>query len=206
VPNTAEVSVTLVEGQRPFTAAFTGEDALRLDESQYAPGHGPCLDVAQSTGLVTIEDMTAESRWPEFTQRALAVGVHSSLSVALPVQHTIVGALNLYSRTPGTFDAAAVELARTFAAYAAVAIANAHLYETNATLAENMRKAMETRSVIEQAKGILMAQQHCSSTQAFDVLTKQSQRTNRKLRDIASDIVANAEQGSAAERPDASTS
>jgi AmiR/NasT family two-component response regulator len=65
---------------------------------------------------------------------------------------------------------------------------------------------METRSVIEQAKGILMAQQHCSSTQAFDVLTKQSQRTNRKLRDIASDIVANAEQGSAAERPDASTS
>lgn len=193
VPGTADVSVTLVRDQKAFTAAFTGQDALRLDESQYEPGHGPCLDVAQSSGTVTISDMTTEPRWPEFTRRALDCGVHSSLSVALPVQHSIVGALNLYSHIPGCFDDDALELAQTFAGYAAVAIANAHLYETNATLAENMRKAMDTRSVIEQAKGILMAQHRCSPTEAFSLLTKQSQQANRKLHDVATDIVTSAQ-------------
>jgi GAF domain-containing protein len=192
VPNTADVSVTLVRNEKPFTAAFTGEDALRLDESQYEPGHGPCLDVAQATGTVTISDMSTELRWPAFTRRALDCGVHSSLSVALPVQNSIVGALNLYSHAMGTYDAAAVELAQTFASYAAVAIANAHLYETNAILAANMRRAMETRSVIEQAKGILMAKHHCTAGEAFEILTKQSQHTNAKLHQVAAAIVADA--------------
>jgi GAF domain-containing protein len=191
VPETSDVSVTLVRGDRAFTAAFTGEDALRLDESQYAPGHGPCLDVAQSSGAVTIDDMSTELRWPEFALRAVECGVHSSLSVALPVQESMVGALNLYSRIPRCFDPDAVELARTFAGYAAVAIANAHLYESNATLAENMRKAMDTRSVIEQAKGVLMALHGCTPSQAFEMLSVQSQQTNNKLNVIARDIVAN---------------
>lgn len=194
VPRTADVSVTLVGSDGPFTAAFTGEDALHLDESQYEPGHGPCLDVAQSSGVVRIDDMSTETRWPSFTRRALTVGVHSSLSVALPVQQSVVGALNLYGHSPGCFDADAVELAQTFAGYAAVAIANAHLSETNAALADNMRKAMETRSVIEQAKGVLMGQHRCTAAQAFELLTRQSQATNRKLHEIAAEIVARAEQ------------
>jgi GAF domain-containing protein len=190
VPGTADVSVTLVRDLKAFTAAFTGEDALRLDESQYAPGYGPCLDVAQASGSVRIVDMAQETRWPEFTQRALHCGVHSSLSVALPVQQSVVGALNLYAHAAGTFDDAAVELAQTFAGYAAVAITNAHLVDTNTTLADNMRRAMETRAVIEQAKGIVMAELRCDATTAFEVLTRRSQTTNRKLRDVASDIVA----------------
>jgi GAF domain-containing protein len=190
VPGTADVSVTLVDGAGPSTAAFTGPDALRLDESQYEPGHGPCLDVAQASGWVIISEMSSESRWPAFTRRALDCGVHSSLSVALPVQQSIVGALNLYSHTAGCFDDDALDLAQTFAGYAAVAIANAHLYESNATLAENMRRAMETRSVIEQAKGVLMAQHQCSPTQAFELLTKQSQVSNRKLHQVAADLIA----------------
>jgi GAF domain-containing protein len=190
VPNTADVSVTLVGSDGPFTAAFTGEDAMRLDESQYEPGHGPCLDVAQSSGVVRISDMSSETRWPAFTRRALAVGVRSSLSVALPVQQSVVGALNLHGHAPDCFDEDALELAQAFAGYAAVAIANAHLSETNAALAENMRKAMETRSVIEQAKGVLMAQYRCTPSQAFELLTRQSQQTNRKLHQVAADLIA----------------
>ena len=72
-----------------------------------------------------------------------------------------LGALNIYATQPAIFDRDAIELARTFAGYAAVAIANARLYQATATLAEDMRRAMETRAVIEQAKGILVAQQHC---------------------------------------------
>lgn len=190
VPHTTDVSVTLVRDHKATIAAFTGETALRLDESQHAPGHGPGLEAACSSGHVRIDDMAAETRWPDFTRRALETGVRSSLFVALPVQHAIAGALNLYSDQRDAFDDDATALAAAFAGYAAVAIANAHLYETNATFAQNLRRAMDTRAVIEQAKGILMARDGLDSTQSFQLLTAQSQQSNRKLRDIATELVA----------------
>jgi GAF domain-containing protein len=177
LPGMAGASVTLVESDRAFTAAFAGQLALDLDE------------VAQSAGTVIVPDMAAETRWPAFARQALAAGVHSSLSVALPLQEAVLGALNIYATRPATFDQDAIELARTFAGYAAVAIANARLYQSTATLAEDMRRAMETRAVIEQAKGILIAQQHCTPEQAFELLTRLSQTTHRKLRDCAADLV-----------------
>ena len=190
LPGVAGASVTLVESDRAFTAAFSGQLALDLDETQYQYGFGPCLEVAQSAGTVTVPDMAAETRWPAFARQALAAGVHSSLSVALPLQEAVLGALNIYATQPAAFDQDGIEMARTFAGYAAVAIANARLYQNTATLAEDMRRAMETRAVIEQAKGILVAQQHCTPEQAFELLTRLSQTTHRKLRDCAADLVA----------------
>ena len=189
LPGMAGASVTLVESDRAFTVAFSGQLALDLDETQYRDGFGPCLEVAQSAGTVTVPDMTAETRWPAFARQALAVGVHSSLSVALPLQEAVVGALNTYASQPAVFDQDAIETARTFAGYAAVAISNVRLYQSTATLAEDMRRAMETRAVIEQAKGILIAQQHCTPEQAFEMLTRLSQTAHRKLRDCAADLV-----------------
>jgi GAF domain-containing protein len=189
LPGVVGASVTLVESDRAFTAAFAGQLALDLDETQYQEGFGPCLEVAQSAGTVTVPDMAAETRWPAFARQALAAGVRSSLSVALPLQEAVLGALNIYATQPAMFDRDATELARTFAGYAAVAIANARLYQATATLAEDMRRAMETRAVIEQAKGILVAQRHCTPEQAFELLTRLSQSTHRKLRDCATDLV-----------------
>jgi AmiR/NasT family two-component response regulator len=83
-------------------------------------------------------------------------------------------------------------VAQTFAGYAAVALANAHLYDAQATLAQHMQAAMENRAVIEQAKGIIMGDRRCSPDEAFQILTKLSQDTNRKLRDVATALVANA--------------
>jgi GAF domain-containing protein len=195
LPGMAGASVTLVESDGAFTAAFSGQLALDLDETQYRDGFGPCLEVAQSAGTVTVPDMAAETRWPAFAHQALAAGVHSSLSVALPLQEAVVGALNIYARQPAVFDQDAIEVARTFAGYAAVAIANVRLYQSTATLAEDMRRAMETRAVIEQAKGILVAQQHCTPEQAFELLTRLSQTTHRKLRDCAADLVTSTAKG-----------
>jgi GAF domain-containing protein len=188
----ADVSVTIIDADQATTAAFTGKRALDLDETQYQDGHGPCLEVAQSSGTVLVPDMAAETRWPEFARRALATGVRSSLSVALPLQEAVLGALNIYSTQPRSFDPDTIELARTFAGYAAVAIANAHLYQATATLADHMRRAMETRAVIEQAKGIIIAQQHCTPEHAFELLTRLSQTTHRKLRDCATNVVTTA--------------
>ena len=195
LPGAAGASVTLIESEQAYTAAFTGPLARELDETQYRDGYGPCLEVAQSSGTVTVPDMAAETRWPGFARRALDAGIGSSVSVALPLQQAVVGALNIYSAQPRAFDPDAIELARTFAGYAAVAIANAHLYQTTATLAENMRRAMETRAVIEQAKGILVAQQHCTPEQAFELLTRLSQITHRKLRECAADLVNSTAKG-----------
>jgi len=189
LPGVVGASVTLVESDRAFTAAFAGQLALDLDETQYQDGFGPCLEVAQSAGIVTVPDMAAETRWPAFARQALAAGVRSSLSVALPLQEAVLGALNIYATQPAVFNQAAIEMARTFAGYAAVAIANVRLYQSTATLAEDMQRAMETRAVIEQAKGILVAQQHCTPERAFEILTRLSQSTHRKLRDCAADLV-----------------
>jgi len=194
IPGATEVSVTLLRGDRATTAAYTGDLALHLDEQQYQRGYGPCLDAAHAGGTVHIADMTTESRWPDYTPRAVEHGAHSSLSVCLPVQQAVTGALNIYAVASNAFDEEALTLAQTFAGYAAVAVANAHLYATTAALAEQMQEAMASRAIIEQAKGILIAQVHCTPEQAFDLLTRQSQHTNRKLREIAQAIVDAAQQ------------
>jgi AmiR/NasT family two-component response regulator len=108
------------------------------------------------------------------------------------VHEAVTGALNVYATKPDAFDDDAIMIAQTFAGYAAVALANAHLYDTQATLAQHMQAAMEHRAVIEQAKGIIMAERRCTPDEAFQILTKLSQDTNRKLRDVATALVANA--------------
>ncbi len=192
IPGADEVSVTLVRGKGPHTAAFTGELALACDERQYERGHGPCLEASATAATLLIDDMEQETRWPDYAAGAVDAGAHSSLSIGLPVQEAVTGALNLYARKHDAFDDDAIVLAQTFAGYAAVALVNAHLYDTQASLAQHMQAAMENRAVIEQAKGIIMADRHCSPDEAFQILSKLSQNTNRKLRDVAVALVASA--------------
>jgi GAF domain-containing protein len=192
VPGASEVSVTLLHGNIPQTAAFTGELARALDERQYERGYGPCLDAADTTTSLLVPDTSSEQRWPGWAQEAAQAGAHSSLSVGLPVHEPVTGALNIYATTPKAFDDDAITIAQTFAGFAAVGLANAHLYATQAVLAGHMQKAMENRAVIEQAKGIIMGDRRCTPDQAFAILTKLSQDSNRKLRDVATALVENA--------------
>jgi GAF domain-containing protein len=143
---------------------------------------------------MSVPEMAREDRWPQWAARARDLGVNSSLSIGLPVQDTVTGALNVYATTPEAFDDDAVVLGQTFAGYAAVALANAHLYDTTATLAQQMQAAMDSRAVIEQAKGIIMGERRCTAEEAFSILTKVSQDTNRKVRDVAAALVARAAQ------------
>ena len=187
-----EVSVTLLRGSFGQTAVYTGELALKLDEWQYAQGHGPCIDASISAAPLYVPDMRAEERWPDWAGQAAQLGAGSSLSIGLPIQEAVTGALNVYSTRTAAFDDTAVTVARSFAAYAAVALSNAHLYDSTATLAEQMQAAMQNRSVIEQAKGIIMGDRKCGPDEAFNILAKISQDTNRKVRDVAAALVASA--------------
>jgi GAF domain-containing protein len=187
-----QVSITLVGTGGAHTAAFTGDLALALDEVQYRYGEGPCLTAAVHAVTVHVADMAAESRWPHWTAEAVTAGAHSSLSIGLPMHEDVTGALNVYATRRDAFSPDAVLVARSFAEFAAVAMSNAHLYQTQVTLAQHMRAAMQSRAVIEQAKGIIMVERRCPADEAFATLTKISQNSNRKLRDVAAALVARA--------------
>jgi GAF domain-containing protein len=199
IPGAEAVSITLVRNDKAFTAAYDGAMSLAADELQYERGYGPCMDAGRGGVVLRIDDMRTEQRWPDYTAHILAeTPVLSSLSVPLPYQGTTIGALNIYSTRPAAFASPESLRAGSEAAEViAVAVANADAHWQLGEQARNMRLAMDSRAVIEQAKGVLMAQRHVDADQAFEILREASQRYNRKLREIAQGIVdgAQANQG-----------
>ena len=195
VPGAHEVSVTLVENGKPSTIAFTGQLAVDLDERQYQQQAGPCLASIEHGEPVVVPSMRQEQRWPRWTGDAVERGVGSSLSIPVPLQPAVEAALNIYSTQEHAFGDEAVDTAQAFGSYAAVALANMHLYATTGVKAEQLQTAMTSRAVIEQAKGILMGERRCTADEAFQILADLSQRSNRKLRDVAEALVENASSG-----------
>jgi GAF domain-containing protein len=186
IPGAQDVSVTLMENDKPRTVVFTGPLAVQLDERQYEAGFGPCLDAAVSGQTITVDNQQpAASAYPDFSAVARRAGIPHTLSVGLPVAQRVIGGLNIYGSDALPFDDAAVQVGETFASYAAVAIANAALYNSSADLARHMQIAMKSRAIIEQAK---MEREHCDADQAFAILIRTSQTRNVKLRDIAATI------------------
>ena len=186
-----DASVTFSRGHDDgWTVASTGDLATQLDEAQYALGRGPCMDAASGGETLLIRDFTTETRWPTYAPIAVKTGARCSLSVPFPVQQHVIAALNLYSSEVDAFRVDDVALAEDIAARAAVAVVNATLYESATQLADDLQRAMASRATIEQAKGIIIATAHCTPDEAFAALVKQSQHENRKLRDIAAEVVA----------------
>jgi GAF domain-containing protein len=190
LPGSEATSITLIRDERTFTAAFDGQLAMDADELQYQRGYGPCLDAGRAGSLFVITDMRTETRWPDYARHAAELGVRSSLSVPLPFQGATIGALNNYARTPDAFGATDLQLGEEVAAFVAIAVGNAEAADRATADVANMRQAMASRSVIEQAKGILMERYKVTAEQAFTLLTHASQRSNIKLREIAEELTA----------------
>jgi GAF domain-containing protein len=193
LPGAGETSVSVLVNDRATTAVFTGQLALDCDESQYGRGYGPCLHAASSGETTEIADARTETRWPAYCRAAVEKGSLSSLSVPLPVSEHVGVALNVYAREPHAFDEESRSVAARFAPYAAVAVANMVEYQHARDLASNLQVAMESRAVIEQAKGILMERHKLTADQAFQFLAHASMSANRKLRDIADHLVTTGE-------------
>jgi GAF domain-containing protein len=191
IPGAEATSITLLRNDKAFTAAYHGEMALAADELQYEKGYGPCMDAGRGGVLLRVDDMDDEERWPDYVANVrAATGVRSSLSVPLPYQGISIGALNNYSSKVAAFASPeSLKAGLEVAEVVAVAVANADAHWQLGEHARNMRIAMDSRAVIEQAKGVLMAQRHVDAEQAFEILREASQRYNRKLRDIAQGIV-----------------
>jgi GAF domain-containing protein len=191
LPVDVEASVTLLVKDVPATVASTGQLAVELDEVQYERGAGPCLHASRTGEVTEIADTRAESRWPDYTPRAVEHGNLSSLSVPLVIDEDdrLSGALNLYAREPGAFDEDTRSAALAFGPSAAVAAGNVHAYRSAREKAEHLQAALGTRAVIEQAKGVLVERFKVTPDHAFRLLTLASMNANRKLRDVAHDLV-----------------
>jgi transcriptional regulator with GAF, ATPase, and Fis domain len=192
LPPARMAGVTLLgETGRPTTAVFTDEDSPAIDQAQYDSGNGPCLDAWRHRQVIVVDDVDkVADEYAEFSAACAEHGVYSTLSLPLVAAGTGLGALNLYAPLRNGFGAEHVDLGQDLAVAAATVLANASAYWTTYEHSLNLAEAMKSRSTIEQAKGMLMANSpHLSPDDAFQILSKASQRENRKVREIAQQIV-----------------
>ena len=183
VPGVEQAAVTAVKARRQVsTVAATAEVVRRVDEVQYEVHDGPCLDAVFEQEVVKIDDLSGTDRWPAFSGRAVELGVRSMLAFRLFVEGGTAGALNLYSPEPDAFDDDSIRVGQIFAAHAALA------WDHEKEL-EGLRTAVENRTLIGQAQGILMAQRGFGPAEAFEALRYASQHRNVKLRALAQEVV-----------------
>jgi GAF domain-containing protein len=188
-PGPVEASVSILIADRPTTFVYSGQLALDLDESQYGRGYGPCLHAASRGETVEVADARRETRWADYMREAARLGVLSSLSVPLGSAEQLAAGLNVYAREPDVFDDGTRAAVAKLAHFAGVSVANVRAYRTTLDVAENLRVALESRAIIDQAKGILVERHGLTPDQAFQVLAHASMGTNRRLRDVADHLV-----------------
>jgi transcriptional regulator with GAF, ATPase, and Fis domain len=181
--------MTMQPNGRPVTVTCSDQVAARVDEVQYELDDGPCLHAMRHGQMVRIEDTAEKARWPEFEAQAAWHGIRSCLALPLNADSKPVGALNLYARETSAFGMAEAQRAENFAENASGALVLAIRLASHAALIEQLRSSLASRTIIDQALGIIMAREHCTQARAFAILRAASQNTNVKLRDIASEVV-----------------
>ncbi|MFJ8803432.1 GAF and ANTAR domain-containing protein [Streptomyces sp. NPDC102487] len=183
------IGVTLERDHRPLTVVSAGPAAPALDEKQYGQDDGPCLQASRTGREIAVVDMLAEQRWGEYPAFAADRGIRSSLSLPIADRAATVGALNLYAGPPHAFERTDLTVLRSLAGQATGAIRLAQRLADTQAFAEQMRAAMKSRAVIDQALGMVMAQRRCAADEAFKILRTASQHRNIKLRDLCAEMI-----------------
>jgi transcriptional regulator with GAF, ATPase, and Fis domain len=190
VPGVDMASVTVVRDGKAETLAATDDRVLGLDIDQYRAGEGPSLQAVATGEIVRIEVNQAALRWPVFAEAARLAGVGSFLAAPLPIDAEFIGSVNCYSWQHHGFRELDAQLLALYTTAVKAALRSVRRYHQARDLTDQLRDALTSRAVIDQAKGILMAVHHVGADAAFDLLVGQSQRDNVKLRDLAGRLVA----------------
>jgi GAF domain-containing protein len=189
VPGGSAVAVTIAADRNALTFAASDQRLDRLHYLQFDAGDGPVVETLRYNEPRRIDDAAAERRWPAFCRATAEAGFSSLLSLPLRTDRQPSGAVALYGLKPGVFSGAAHDVALLFAAQGGTAVHNAKLYRTCRRMVDNLHTGLESRAVIEQAKGILHAELGVSPAEAFQLLSHFSQNTNQRVRKIAADLV-----------------
>jgi GAF domain-containing protein len=188
------VSITVDDGGRYRTSNSVGPEALPMDKAQYEADDGPCLSALRSAKQLQATIGVDTHRWPLFEERAREMGIVDVLSTPLVrAPEVAIGALNIYARRDGGFSEQEARIATQLGEHAAILVGNAMALVSASHLNEQLMQAVASREIIGEAKGIIMERQSCTRDEAFDILRRASQRENRKLRDLAEDLVVRVE-------------
>ncbi|MFG1943494.1 GAF and ANTAR domain-containing protein [Nonomuraea sp. NPDC048826] len=189
MPAGTMVSFVLRGEGGPATVASSVPGAVVLDALQFAAGAGPCPEALESGQAVSSADLASETRWTGAAAELAAHGARSVHAQPLTLDGQVQGTLNLYAEQAGGFSAETLAVAAVTAGQAAVlyhaVLRAARLDEVIAQL----REALNTRAIIDQALGIIMARRQCTAPAAFDLLRRNSQQRNVKLHQVAADLV-----------------
>lgn len=175
-------------GRLRFVTA-TDDRVVTVEERQIAVSAGPCHDAHRSGEVVTSADLTVESRWQEYTPVALEEGCRAVAGIPMRAGERSIGALNLYRYEPVEWRADDLQVAQVLTDMASGYIVNAEVISESLQLSTQLQTALDSRIVIEQAKGVLAERRHIAPAEAFRVLRAYARGANRKLHDVASDVV-----------------
>jgi hypothetical protein len=201
MPEADAVTVTLVVGDEPSTVAATDQSMVRLDEAQYQAKDGPCCESLRTQTLVRACATEMKERWPAFADVAQEIGIGTVLACPLflpaddyvasrrALDHRLSGALNVWSFRHGVFDPLESALIAMFTSAMSSIIVTAARWSSAQQQVDGLLTALTTRDAIATAKGIIMARHHLDADEAFQWLVDASQRTNRKVRELARLII-----------------
>lgn len=190
VAGTVSCGLTAYKEGAAVAIAGSDEIAADLDQVQDEAGEGPCLEAISTGEPVEVTDPASLLKWPAWRHRAVALRLRKAMSLPLSTRGQALGALNIYSTSRLPFTSVERDAAQRFAAQATGALMMAIRLAEFAELTAHLETALRTRGVIDQAKGVIMAENRCSAEEASMILQRASQNRNIVLRHLAAQIVA----------------
>lgn len=191
VPGADAAAVTVEADAVAHTFAASDPRLDELHGLQFASGEGPMVESLRHSEPRHVPDLGDEPRWPEFCRAAAQAGFGSCMMLPLrPDRRQPIGSVALYGQRPDAFHGSSYDLALLFAAQGGTAVHNTGTYAACQEMVTNLHQALESRAVIEQAKGMLSADLGVSPDEAFRLLRTRSHNTNRKIRELAAALVS----------------
>lgn len=189
VPGATAAAVTIALPKGALTFAASDPRLDHLHQLQFDGDTGPVVETLRHNEPRRIDDTAAEQRWPEFCRAATGAGFRSCLALPLRTERQPAGAVVLYGPQPDLFRGATHDIALLFAAQGGTAVHNAALFRAARRMVDNLQAALESRAVIEQAKGIMQAELGTTPAEAFRLLSRYSQNTNQRVRALSARLV-----------------
>lgn len=200
VPSCDSAGIVLLVDGEPTSIAVTDRLTIEIDLVQYQTGEGPCLAAMNDGDVVRIDILERDSQFTRFAPGALDRGLQSVLSTPLPANGRSVGALNMYSTTANAFDVQTSAAVRPMVEYAGEAIGSSPLDAYSLDMVDGLLEDLESRAIIEQATGVLMASQEDTSGTALGQLRDLAMRSGESMRTVAEWVIAERPTGTVEKR------
>jgi GAF domain-containing protein len=185
----------LTDGQDTLQLVAASSERTRLLELfQLQTDQGPCVDCFRTGQPVSVADVPSAGRWPRFTAAAAEVGFAAVHALPMRLRDQVIGALNLFDTNPGALDEGRLRVGQALADVATIGLLQERAIRHRDVLTEQLQNALNSRILIEQAKGVLAERLHVDMANAFVVLRGGARNQNRRLTELAQAVVDGTEQ------------